>query len=32
MTLTLDLSQRERELRIDISQLPVGIYFIQIGN
>ncbi len=32
MTLTPDLSQRERELRIDISQLPVGIYFIQVGN
>jgi len=32
MTLTLALSQREREYRIDVSQLPVGIYFIQIGN
>jgi len=32
MTLTPDLSQREREYRIDVSQIPVGLYFVKIGN
>ncbi|MBX3042909.1 MAG: hypothetical protein KIT33_01555 [Candidatus Kapabacteria bacterium] len=32
MSLNPALSHEEREIRIDISLLPIGIYFIQIGN
>ncbi len=32
MTLTPTLSQGEMELRIDISQLPAGVYFVKIGD
>jgi hypothetical protein len=31
-TLSPALSQSERELRIDVSHLPTGIYFIKIGD
>jgi hypothetical protein len=30
--LTPALSQGEKELRIDVSQLAAGVYYIQIGN
>jgi hypothetical protein len=31
-TLSPALSQSERELRIDVSHLPTGMYFIKIGD